>query len=148
MDTAKTSSVLKKVYWGLWSIYIILTVIIMVGSRVIDIVEQENGIGLILWLTMTFLLGAIPNVYSFNKFLHSDLRIGKIGLVLPYGIIFLVLHTFIILDLINWLSFEDAFASIIIGVFGFMAIILGLIINVIVMVIVRKRRNKTLINKK
>ena len=138
--TQKTASILKKAYWGLWGVYGLISVIIIFGSIFIEVVARKDGVGALLALTMTFLLGAILNIYSFYRFLLSNLRLRSLGLVFPYSIVFLILHTFIILKLIDWLSNNDGGAVIYVVLFVLAAILLGLIINIIAMNIVYRKR--------
>jgi hypothetical protein len=150
MDKTKSIRVLEIIHIVLAVLYLVLSALVLFQSFSPPLVA-----GILIIYSMTFLVGALPNVYSITHYLKKGKSGESLSLVYAYGALLLVLHFFIMKTLgetkgsglddffgITWI-FGLGVDSVIVGL-G--AILLGFFMNLLFRFYL-SRKQKRLSNK-
>jgi len=140
MDTIKVSSVLNKIHYRLWILYFLIFVSLIIFNK--DFIQGILGFLIIL---MIVIVGILPNLYSFNKFLKLGYKkFESLVYFLPYVLVLLVVNT-VVMSIISERNTGSNNSGVFFAiVFGVIAVVIGLIINIIYMYIIGKKKKNNI----
>jgi len=138
--TQKTASILKKAYWGLWGVYVMLIIGIVIYNENSRYGYMDDSP--ILFVLFTILIGIIPVVYGFKIFIESKGKESFVFHTFSVGVLALVIHFFtaLMIDKLDcgfsgWCGL-GAFAT---AFWGGISIIVGIVFGKIISIIIRKK---------